>query len=186
MRLALAIAVFCLSVACGGGTGGSPVGNAPPRARLSAPVYAPLGQAVLFDAGASFDPDGTVLEYTFTFSDGSRQVTLPTPEITHAFEQTGAYDVAVIVRDDQGQLARATQLVVVRSDVAPCEGPSDCSLGSECRCASIDCEGGTMLCYESGAGQGFGIAECTVDVECGGGLTCRAGLCLTPDDTQTP
>lgn len=182
----LAIVPFVFGVACGGGASGSPMGNAPPRARLSAPVYAPLGQPVVFDAGASFDPDGTVLEYTFTFSDGSRQVTLSTPEIVHTFEQPGAYDVAVVVRDDGGQLTRATQLVVVISDVATCDSSADCSLGAECRCSGLDCESAPRLCYETGAGLGLGAAECAVDVDCGTGLACRAGLCLTSNVDQVP
>lgn len=182
----LAIVAFVSGVACGGGTNGFAVGNAPPRARLSAPVYAPLGQPVVFDAAASFDPDGTVLEYTFTFSDGARQVTLPTPEIVHTFEQPGAYDVAVVVRDDGGQLTRATQLVVVISDVATCETAADCSLGAECRCSGLDCETAPKLCYETGAGLGLGAAECAVDIDCGAGLVCRAGLCLTSTFEQEP
>lgn len=182
----LAIVSLFFGLACGGGAGGSPVGNAPPRARLAAPVYAPLGQPVVFDAAASFDPDGTVLEYTFTFSDGSRQVTLSTPEIVHTFEQPGAYDVAVVVRDDGGHLTRATQLVVVIDDVGTCDSSADCSLGAECRCSGLDCETAPKLCYETGAGLGLGAAECAVDVDCGTGLTCRAGLCLTSGVDSVP
>lgn len=184
-RLLSLSAVLSL-VACGGAVGGSPLGNAPPRARLAAPVYAPLGQAVVFDAAASFDPDGTVIEYTFTFSDGSRQATLPTPEIVHTFEQPGAYDVAVVVRDDGGLLARATQLVVVISDAATCEVATDCGVAAECRCSGLDCATAQKLCYETGVGPGLGVAECAVDVDCGTGLACRAGLCLTPGVDQVP
>lgn len=182
----LSLAPVLFGLACGGGTSGSPLGNAPPRARLAAPVYAPLGQPVVFDAAASFDPDGTVIEYTFTFSDGTRQATLPTPEIAHTFEQPGAYDVAVVVRDDGGLLARATQLVVVITDAATCEASSDCGLGAECRCSGLDCAAAPMLCYETGVGPGLGVAECAVDVDCGTGLACRAGLCLTPGVDQVP
>ncbi len=177
-RLAALCAVFVAvaTAACGGTQAASQLGNGAPRARLSAPLYAPLGQPVVFDAGSSFDPDGTITEYTFSFSDGSNQVTLPTPEAMHVFTQTGAYEVAVVVRDDAGTLARATQLVVVRSDATPCQGPSTCALGADCR-------GG--LCYVTGAGAGSGIADCKADSECGTGLSCRAGLCLTRE-SATP
>lgn len=185
LRLALAAAL--VTVACGGGTSAGPLHNAVPRARLAAPLYAPIGEPVVLDAGDSWDPDGAVVEYAFSFSDGSRQVTLPVAEVTHTFSQPGAYEVAVIVRDDQGLLGRATQLVVVRQDPAACGESSDCSLGAECRCSFGDCEARGRLCYAVGAGISSGVAECALDADCGAGLACRAGLCLTgPADAATP
>ena len=156
--------------ACGGQLGPGPLGNMAPRARLSSPLYAPINELVAFDASASFDPDGTVVEYTFSFSDGSQQVTQSTPEVTHVFPTAGAYEVAVVIRDNGGQLARVTQLVVVRSDPPPCLQPSDCAFGTECR---------DRLCYATGTGAGLGVADCKIDNECNTGFTCRAGLCLS-------
>lgn len=141
-----------------------------PRARLSAPLSAPIGGPVVFDAGASFDPDGAIVEYTFSFSDGSQQITQAAPEIAHSFAEPGAYEVAVVVRDDGGLLARATQLVVVRADPSVCVAAADCALGAECR---------DRLCYAAGASAATGVADCNVDAECGSGFTCRAGLCLS-------
>jgi hypothetical protein len=144
--------------------------NAPPRARLSAPLNAPVNADVTFDASSSFDPDGTVREFTFSFSDGSQPVTLTTPSISHRFAEEGAYEVAVIVKDNAGALTRATQLVLVRSDATACQATSDCSLGADCR---------EHLCYVTGAGSGMGLADCKDDTECGTGAKCRAGLCLS-------
>jgi hypothetical protein len=158
-------------LACGGQSTPAPLANGSPRARLAAPLYAPIGEPVTFDANASYDPDGAVVEYTFSFSDGTRQVTLPVGEAQHTFQQPGAYEVAVVVRDDGGLLSRATQLVVVRTDPPQCAAASDCSLGAECR-ADVH------LCYANGPGAGFGEAECQTDAACGTGLSCRSGLCL--------
>jgi hypothetical protein len=170
MRLSLAIALLFVATACGGPPSSASLHNVVPRARLAAPLYAPVGEAVVFDAGDSFDPDGAVLDYTFSFGDGSRQVTSSLPEVAHAFEQPGAYEVAVIVRDDGGQLGRATQLVVVRTDPPLCDASSECSLGAECRLSR---------CYATGSGPGSPVADCLADGDCGGGFSCRAGLCLT-------
>jgi hypothetical protein len=159
-------------MACGGQATPSPLANGSPRARLAAPLYAPIGEPVTFDANASYDPDGAVVEYTFLFADGSREVSLAVGETQHTFQQPGAYEVAVVVRDDGGLLARATQLVVVRSDPPACSASSDCSLGNECR-ADLH------LCYATGPGAGSGDAECQTDGACGTGFTCRAGICLT-------
>lgn len=157
--------------ACGGQAATAELANASPRARLSAPLYAPVGEPVTLDAGASYDPDGAIVAYSFSFSDGAGQVTLPAPDIQHTFQLPGAYEVAVVVRDDAGLLSRATQLVVVRSDPPSCQTASECSLGAECR-ADLH------LCYANGPGVGSGDAECQTDTACGAGFTCRAGICL--------
>lgn len=144
--------------------------NARPRARLQAPLHAPVGVPVVIDAGHSFDPDGTVVEYTFVISDGSPSITLPTPELTHVFAEPGAYEVAVVVQDDGGLLARVNQLVVVRSDPPFCEVSADCQIGEECR---------DGLCYASSDLRADASAECASDTDCGQGWTCRAGICLS-------
>lgn len=170
---ALAAALAPGLTACGGASGEmSVLHNARPRARLVAPLVAPVGVPVVVDASHSFDPDGTVVEYTFVFSDGSSSVTLPTPELTHVFTEPGAYEVAVVVRDDGGLLARVNQLVVVRADPLACEENSDCGLGEECR---------DGLCYASSDLRSDASAECAADPDCGTGWTCRAGICLSTD-----
>lgn len=177
MRLPGTLLVALVLVACGGQLPASPVANAAPRARLAGPLLAPLGVKVVFDAADSFDPDGRVLEYTFSFSDGARPVTQSTPDVEHVFEQPGAYEVVVVVRDDTGQLAGARQLVVVRTDPPLCTATPDCQLGAECRFS---------LCYTTETGPGAGVVDCQADPDCGTGLLCRAGLCLTAGAAPTP
>lgn len=147
----------------------------PSQARLSAPLDAPTGVPVLLDASASFDPESAVREYTFSFSDGSPPVTSATPQITHVFQDEGAFEVAVIFKDHAGLLTRATQLVLVRADARTCQAVSDCSLGAECR---------AQLCYVTSVGFGSGLADCKDDSECGSGAKCRAGLCLSSSPTN--
>lgn len=157
-------------LACGGNLSESdPLHNARPRARLSAPLVAPPGLPVVLDAGNSFDPDGTVVEYTFVLSDDSPPVSLSTPELVHSFQQTGAFEVAVVVRDEGGLLARVNQLVVVRDDVPSCEDSSECGIGEECR---------DSLCYTNSDLRSDALAECAVAQDCGSGWTCWAGVCL--------
>lgn len=178
MRPLAAIALL-LAAACGGPQSPEALRNVPPRARLAAPVYAPVGEAVVLDASASFDPDGTVVEYTFLFSDVSQglaggRLTLGTPEISHEFTEAGVYEIAVVVRDDAGQLGRATQMVIVRTDPPSCTDASSCALDAQCQFLS----GGSGLCYATGSRPGPGVAECVDDRKCGEGSTCRSGLCL--------
>jgi hypothetical protein len=166
-------------VACGGPTPPTELPNAAPRARLAAPLYAPVGEPVLLDAGGSFDPDGAIVSYAFSFSDGEAQVTSALAEAQHAFLHPGAFEVAVVVRDDGGLLARSTQLVVVRADPPACAVASDCALGAECR-ADV------KLCYATGPGVASGEAECQDDAACAGGSSCRAGICLSSGAPPVP
>jgi hypothetical protein len=178
MRRLLPIGLFVVTAAlsaCGGRVAASDVGNAAPRARLSAPLDAPATTPVVLDASASYDPDGIVSEYTFSFGDGSGQVTQTMPEVSHAFAEPGAYQVTVVVRDNGGQLARASQLVVVRADATVCATASDCSSGTECR---------DSLCYTSEAQAGAGAADCNADTDCGHGLSCLAGFCLSAQGSR--
>jgi len=168
-RLLSLIALPAALAACG--ELGTAVGAAP-RARLSAPLYVQAGQPVQLDASAAYDPDGTVVAFTFWAGDGSAAQTGGLPDMTHVFAAPGAYEAAVVVRDDAGQLARATQLVVVREDAPACQTVADCPLGAECR-ADLH------LCYAGGAGVASGAADCDSDQACTRNARCVAGLCLS-------
>lgn len=170
-RLVLIASLLMGAPACGGNLGEhDPLHNARPRARLSVPLVAPLGVPVVLDAGNSFDPDGTVVEYTFVVNDDSSPVSLSTPELVHTFHQTGAFEVAVVVRDNAGGLARVNQLVVVREDHPFCVDSSECGIGEECR---------DSLCFSNSDLRADASAECAVDHDCGADWNCWAGICLS-------
>ena len=172
--LSIAVASLLASLAVGCDGAGLPLdAGAPPRARLAAPLEAPVGRPVVLDASAAWDPDGSVLAYTFWPGDGSSARVSTSPELTHHFEAAGAYEVAVVVRDAAGQLARATRLVVVDESAAGCATSADCALGAECR---VD----LGLCYFGGPGTSSGEAECDADEACAEGTRCLSGLCLAP------
>ncbi len=54
------------------------------------------GETYRFDAGASHDPDGAPLTYTWSFGDGS---TASGAVVTHPFESSGSYTVKLTVTD---------------------------------------------------------------------------------------
>lgn len=58
-------------------------------------------ETALFDASASHDPDGTVVEYLWDFGDGSRTSTRQ-PTTPHIYEKEGEYIVTLIVKDEEG------------------------------------------------------------------------------------
>lgn len=87
------------------------VPNQAPRARFTfSPTNPEPGQAVTFDAGASFDPDGAIVSYAWNFGDGT---TGSGVTVTKAYSAAGRYTVTLTVRDDRGATGQAQQTVQV-------------------------------------------------------------------------
>ncbi len=75
-------------------------GNQPPVATFSAtPRGGTVPLTVIFDAGASTDPDGDELSYEWNFGDGTSGSGVFT---LHEYTDVGTFDVRLTVRDDQG------------------------------------------------------------------------------------
>jgi glucose/arabinose dehydrogenase/PKD repeat protein len=88
-------------------------GNRPPVARATAtPPYGEAPLHVTLDAGASSDPDGDALTYSWDFGDGSADAA--GAQAGHDYA-AGTYDATVTVSDPSG--ASDTATVTVRSGV---------------------------------------------------------------------
>jgi PKD repeat protein len=77
--------------------------NRPPIASFTESaltVYA--GEVIRFNASASYDPDGTIVSYTWNFGDGNITTTT-SPIINHTYTTPGTYNVTLTVTDDDGQ-----------------------------------------------------------------------------------
>src|SRR5205807_2557857 len=85
----------------------------PPTAFFTAnPHPAVVGRTVTFDASASFDPDGTIVSYTWEFGDstgGSGVVA------THSYANPGVFTVNLTVVDNQTLSSSATHQVTVNA-----------------------------------------------------------------------
>jgi PKD repeat protein len=76
--------------------------NIPPIANFtSLPSVIKVNTSVTFNASASYDPDGTIANYTWDFGDGNI-TTLTTPIIAHNYTATGNYTVTLNVTDNGG------------------------------------------------------------------------------------
>ena len=67
-------------------------------------------QAVQFDASASYDPDGEIVSYAWSFGDGSAEIGVTA---SHAYKSEGAYEATLTVRDQDGGERTATGAVHV-------------------------------------------------------------------------
>ena len=68
--------------------------------------------AVILDASASTDADGTVTSYTFTFGDGAT-LTSPTPVVAHTYAAVGSFRACVTVTDSNGVRSATAACVTV-------------------------------------------------------------------------
>lgn len=90
-----------------GGTGG----NQPPVAVISAdPTSGPAPLVVMFSSAGSFDPDGTIVDYFWAFSNG-RTTSRENPRVR--FNSDGTYTATLTVTDNEGATASDTITILV-------------------------------------------------------------------------
>jgi PKD repeat protein len=93
------------------------VSDAAPQAGFSiAPLTAIATQAVAFDGSASGDPDGSIVSYAWDFGDGT---TGAGQVQSHSYARAGGYKVTLVVQDNEGKTASATETVDVSDAAAP-------------------------------------------------------------------
>jgi PKD repeat protein len=87
--------------------------DTPPTALFTySPTYPVANETVNFDASGSYDPDGSIVSYTWDFGDGN-VTTVTTPIIDHEFIAYANYTVTLTVTDDGGLNGSYTQVVEV-------------------------------------------------------------------------
>jgi PKD repeat protein len=95
------------------------IGDRPPLAAFSvSPSSGGAGDIFGFDASASSDPDGTVVQYYWFFGDGSSAVGAVQD---HSYRAPGTYGVSLGALDDSGTFGIATRVITV--------GPSGLGFG---------------------------------------------------------
>jgi PKD repeat protein len=71
--------------------------NASPKASFTGPDRALPEDVLTFDASESFDQDGSITQFNWFFSDGTR---LQGPVVSHTFKRNGNFTVTLSVADD--------------------------------------------------------------------------------------
>lgn len=103
--------------------------NQPPVANAGSDKSGQVGQALSFNGGASYDPDGSIISYEWDFGDGD---TASGRNATHAYEAAGTYWVTLTVFDGCDDFD-GDQAVVSVQAVDPCaeNQPPVASAGSD-------------------------------------------------------
>jgi PKD repeat protein len=74
------------------------------------PASPKVGQDVSFNASASTDPDGSIVQYQWTYGDGDVEYGITQ---VHDFPSSGTYNVILTVTDNSGNKASTTRSIVV-------------------------------------------------------------------------
>jgi hypothetical protein len=91
--------------------------NAAPTAKLIAnPDHGNPPLTVNLDASTSVDPDAgdSIASYTFTFGDGSPDVTQSSPTISHTYKHGGQFFATLTVKDSHGLVSANTASAEIR------------------------------------------------------------------------
>lgn len=91
------------------------VANRPPVAVFTAsPPNPVVGQSVLFNATGSYDPDGSIVSYTWDYGDGTGA---SGPIVSHSYATGATYFARLTVTDNTGAIHSTTQPISVSSVV---------------------------------------------------------------------
>ncbi|RLF41266.1 MAG: hypothetical protein DRN12_03555 [Thermoplasmata archaeon] len=89
------------------------ISNQPPVANFTfTPMEPIVNETVAFNASTSYDIDGTIVNYTWFFSDDSIGYGIIT---MHIFTESGTYNVTLQVTDDKGGKSSITKLITISS-----------------------------------------------------------------------
>lgn len=92
--------------------------NQPPIASFSySPVNPAVNETVTFNASASYDPDGNITSYNWSFGDGNIADTTTEAIITHSYASVGEYTVNLTLTDNEGATNRTSKTIKVFSNL---------------------------------------------------------------------
>jgi len=90
------------------------INNRLPVAVVTGPTTGVTGQALTWSASGSYDPDGSITRYIWSFTGGGNGFT---EQVTHTFTLEGYYWVMVIVFDNDGGSAYWQTLVTISKPI---------------------------------------------------------------------
>jgi len=96
------------------GGGGSPPSNNPPIADAGGPYSSSVLETILCNGSNSFDPDGAIVSYFWSFGDGTDE-TGTNATTTHQYTDVGTFTVNLTVTDDDGAVDTNTTTVTITS-----------------------------------------------------------------------
>lgn len=116
LKTKLGVVVAALGIALASATGCIPT-NSPPVASFTCnPPSGGAPLSVSFNASGSYDSDGNIVSYQWSFGDGSSGTGA---EITHTYQNAGNYVAKLTVTDNQGARDTSSKTITVTVGLAP-------------------------------------------------------------------
>lgn len=148
--------------------------NEAPTAVIGSVSGATEAAAVQLNATAN-DVDGDAITYTWSFGDGSANVTGAQSSVPHTYADNGTYDVTVVARDVDGLESAPAVLHLAVANVAPSatlSAPASVNEGSSITVSlvnpsdpsSVDQAAGFSYAFD--CGNGFGVASSSPSGTC--------------------
>ena len=85
--------------------------NQKPTANPGGPYLGNVSKLVNFDGSGSYDSDGTITDYTWTFGDNMTGYGMVT---THKYSKAGTYSIGLTVTDDEGDTDSKSTIITVK------------------------------------------------------------------------
>jgi len=162
--------------------------NRPPVASFTESAESVLvGEVIYFNASASYDPDGAIVNYIWDFGDGANASGVV---VEHSYADDGNYTVTLTVTDDDGAMASttSTKTVLNRQPVAIFVESAETVYTSETitfnASASYDPDG-SVVSYFWDFGDGANSTGVTVSHFYADNGTYTVTLIVTDDDGAT-
>ncbi len=96
--------------------------NAPPVVKAGSDVIAAPGDKVIFNAAGSYDIDGKIEKYFWTFTDGTE--TYNTPQVVKVFTKPGIYFGSLTASDNSGAINNSnSDKIEIRINSSPVANP---------------------------------------------------------------
>ena len=140
-----------------------PSANIPPIAEANGPYSVIRGENITFDSTGSYDPDGTIINYIWSFGDSNQSYN---PNPVHSYTKSGIYTITLTIEDDKGDSHSDTAICIVTDPVNPpnisptanANGPYTSQSGSSVQFSSVGSldTDGTIVEYEWSFGDGSG------------------------------
>ena len=131
---------------------------------IYSPAVANTGEYINFDASNSYDPDGTIVSYSWDFGDGT---TSSDATVSHSYEEDGEYTVTLRVVDNDALVGSKVAIQVVKNRPPTAALTASASSINEKETVSFDATSsydldGTIVSYTWSFGDGTATTGTTV------------------------
>ena len=139
-------------------------GSSPIAVLIYSPPIADTGEVVDFDASSSYDPDGTIVSYSWDFGD---ETTSSGSMVSHSYVEDGEYTVTLMVVDNEGLIGSKVAIQVVKNRPPVAAFTESSLIINEKEVVSFDANpsydlDGTIISYTWSFGDGTAATGTTI------------------------